>query len=293
MKTTSYLKGGFVKPKFKMHGTIGALFITYALFPGHGFCQNAFETAFNQKIDSLLTADSTNSPKHPLSPNDALGSVMTPSGFGGSGTCIFGGLAGIYPQVYSHKPDLITNGGLCIGDPVKAVNFAASVNMTNVHKLDDFSENFVLSRVVFTGSSISAGALQVFASRRQSDAPGATFYLAFSHAVQITPSVTAGASALTYTIGIGNDRFYGKSPADIAAGKGKYGTAVFGSISYEIRKHLNLNAEWTGQNLASSIGLRPFKNSLSLGLGVTNLTAYSADKPGMVFSFGYPLSLTK
>jgi len=133
----------------------------------------------------------------------------------------------------------------------------------------------------------------MFASKVQSDAPGSTFFMAISHAVQTIPSLTPGCSRLSYTIGLGSGRFYEKSPRDIANGKGEHGTAIFGSVSFEVIRHVSLNAEWTGMNLGFSAGLRPFKSPISLGIGVANLTRYSSDKPNMVFSIGLPLSLTR
>jgi hypothetical protein len=202
-------------------------------------------------------------------------------------------VGGIYPQVYTYKPDLAASGGFCVGNPLKAVNFAAIVNMLDVNRFRNFSYSFILSRIIFTGSSISIGGLQLFPNKNQTDFPYATFYIAYSHAVQTLPSKSQGASALTYTIGIGNGRFLIKSGDDILTGKGKHGTAVFGNVSYEVIKHVNLNAEWTGLNLAFSAGIRPSKVPVSLGIGVANLTNYSNDKPGMIFSIGYPLSLTR
>jgi hypothetical protein len=229
-----------------------------------------------------------------LYPSDAPAALLTPTGFGGYGMYIFGGLGGAYPEVYrNNKADLIASAGACIGDPIKAVNFAASLNMTDVHKFRNFSGNFILSRKLFAGTSIAAGALQMFAANKYSDSPGSTFFMAISHAVQTIPSLTPGSSRLSYTIGLGSGRFYEKSPKDIAAGKGKHGTAVFGSVSFEVVRHLTLNTEWTGMNLGLSAGVRPFKTPISLGIGVANLTKYSSDKANMVFSIGLPLSLTR
>lgn len=229
-----------------------------------------------------------------LFPSDAPGAVLTPTGFGGYGTYVFGGFGGVYPEVYiKNKADLIASVGFCTGDPTDFVNFAASINMTDVHRLQNFSGNFIVSRVLFAGTSISAGALQMFASRKYSDAPGSTFYMAISHAVQTIPSLTPGSSRLTYTIGLGSGRFYDKSPFDIKHGKGTHGTAVFGSVSFEVIRHVNLNAEWTGMNFAVSTGIRPFKTPVSFGVGLANITRYSSDKANMVFSLGYPLSLNR
>lgn len=263
------------------------------------FCQNQFEKELTQKIDNFLapvpqTNLQTAQTQRELYPSDAPGGILIPSGFGGYGTYLFGGLGATYPEVYrDNKADLIASIGACVGNPVKAINFAASLNMTDVHKFRDFSGNFIVSRKLFTGTSISAGALQVFANKRHSDAPGSTFYVAVSHAIQTIESLTPGCSRLSYTIGIGSGRFYEKSPNDITAGKGKHGTAVFGSISYELIQHVNVNAEWTGMNLGISAGIRPFPVPLSLAVGVANLTRYTNDKANMVFSIGYPLSLNR
>jgi hypothetical protein len=279
--------------KFIQSLTVAAI-VMGCLYVNKADAQNSFEDAITSKFDSLSRIKNTGA-AFALGPNDAATGIMVPSGWGGYGTSIFGGLSGDYPEQYTNnKPDLIVSGGVCTGNPEKAVNVAVGINMTDLHKLRDFSGNVIVSREISTGNSISAGALQLFATGKYSDSPNATFYFAYSHAVQWLPSQTPGCSALSYTIGIGNGRFLYKSPDDIAAGKGKYATAVFGSVSYEILKHTNLSAEWYGQNLGVSLTTRPFGNSpLSIGLGADNLTRYTGDKTSMIFSLGYPLSLVR
>jgi hypothetical protein len=263
------------------------------VFGGKAFGQSDFERTMQQKVDSLLAPVKDDNPQDHLVPDDALQTITAPSGWGGYGTYLFGDIGGVYPQVYHTTADLIASGGVCFGNPFKTVNVAVSINLTDVHRFRDFSGNFMVSRVVAIGSSISVGGLQLLANQRQSDAPGQTFYFAFSHAVQSLPSLTQGSSRLTYTIGVGNGRFYLKSPDDIAAGRGKNGTGLFGSISYEVIHHVNLIGEWSGTNLGLSAGFRPFKQPVSFGLGAINLTRYSGDKAGMIFSVGYPLSLNR
>src|ERR1700748_3486522 len=92
--------------------------------------QNAFETTLSQRFDSLLNASpATMQPSAELYPNDALQSVMTPTGWGGYGTYVFGGIGGTYPEVYrQNKADLITYAGVTTGDFTKFVNAAASIN---------------------------------------------------------------------------------------------------------------------------------------------------------------------
>lgn len=255
-------------------------------------CQNKFETELRKKMDSLAV-EPNKFDKGELLPNDAMQNVMTPSGFGGYGTYVFGGIGGVYPAVYTNKPDMIGSVGFCIGNSAKEINFATSVNITKLSSLSDLSVNFIVSRKIFRGTSVSIGGLQLLAHPTISDAPAGTYYIAISHSVQGIFSRAVGSSALTYTIGIGNGRFLLKSPYDIAAGRGSRGTAVFASISYEIFKRVNLNAEWTGLNLGISTGIRPFKSPFSLGIGISDLTRYSSDKPSMLFSMGFPLSLNR
>lgn len=264
------------------------MLITFSSFTAYS--QNAFETALIKKIDSM------SGPVKParLFPNDAANGMLIPSGWGGFGTYVFGYIGGAYPEVYTdHKADLIAAVGFCTGDPEKFINIAFSVNVLDVHRFSDFSGDIDISRSLGKGSSISAGGIQLFANAKQSDAPEPTFYVAFSHSVQTLRSKTPGCSKLTYTIGAGTGRFYLKSYLDKITGKGDYGTGVFGGVSYEVFRHVNFNAEWTGLNLGLSLGITPFKNPLSLGIGVTNLTDYSGDKPGMLFTLGYPLSLNR
>jgi len=280
--------------------TAGGFFIPVA-----GYSQNSFERSLQNQFDSLFIIPggarqntvATYTPHKNatgLFPSSAPQSLMSPTGWGGYGTAIFGSIGGAYPEVYrDSKADLIVSGGACVGNPIKAVNVAVGINMTDVHKFRDFSGNFIISRMLFKGTSIAAGGMQLFANSSQSDAPGQTFFIAVSHAVQTLPSETPGCSKLSYTIGIGSGRFLKKSPKDIENGRGKYGTAVFGSLSYELYKHINVIAEWTGMNLGLAVGARPFNKGLSIGVGVANLTRYSSDKANLVFTLGYPLSFTK
>jgi len=271
-----------------------SVFVISFFRPISGYCQNAFETAINNKLDSLVNFESTDFEESMLYPNDAQQGIMIPLGWGGYGTYLFGGVGGSYPEVYTdNQLDLITTAGVSVGNPEKFANFAASVNMTSPKRFTNFSANVSVSRSVFWGSSITIGGLQLFASDSISDAPDPTFFIAFSHSVQTMPSKTPDCSSLTYTVGIGSGRFALKSEEDILRGKGKYGTFVFGGISYEIFQHVNVNAEWSGMNLGFSLGIRPFKTALSFGIGVTDLTNYSSDKPSAIFSIGFPLSLNK
>ena len=285
-----------VVQKLKLKARVAVLVLTIFCFCATmANAQTTFEGSIASKFDSLFNTKQLSKSKTVFYNNSAPGSLMIPTGFGGSGTYIYGGIGGDYPELYrNNKADLIAFAGVSFGNPAKFVNISLGLNMTDVHRLRDFSGNFNISRLLPGGSSLSTGGLQLFANDKFSDSPGSTFYAAFSHAVQSVPSKSYGASALVYTVGIGTGRFRDKSSADVLSGKGRYGTSVFGSVSYELIKNVNLNAEWYGTNLALSAGVRPFKTPLSFSVGASNLVpSYSGDKVSMVFMVGFPLSINR
>jgi hypothetical protein len=272
-------------------------FVT-VIFPKSAFSQNIFEDLLRLKMDSLVAEKgAVDLDGQVLLPNNSVQSLMTPSGWGGgNSTYVFGVIGGVFPAMYvsPNTGDLVAAVGISGGDPKKYVNASLSMNISRVDDLKDFSFNLILSRQVFKGSSISVGGLGMFADASVSDAPDATYYVAFSHSIQTVRSRSAGYSGLGYTIGYGVGRFLYKSPYDVLNGKGKYGTGFFANISYEIFSQINLNAEWSGMNLGFSSGVRPLKGSaLTFGFGIYNLTGYSGDRVQYMGSLGLPISLGK
>ena len=260
------------------------------------------QTNFDETVDQKMNAFVNEKLLFPqyfniILPSNNLQSVSTPSGWGGGNNAYaFVVLGGIFPALYAdpEKADLISTAGISVGNPVKYVNVSASMNITRVSELRDFSANLLLSRQLPNGSSISVGGLQLFANKSVSDAPDPTFYVAYSHAVQTVKSEVDGFSALGYTIGFGTGRFLHKSPEDVRAGKGRFGTGVFASVSYEVINRLNLNAEWSGLNLGFSMGVRPVKQSaVTMGFGVHNLTRFSGDRVTFLALVGIPVFLKK
>lgn len=274
------------------------LVIAALTVPKIGFAQHPFEMMLRNKMDSLVAQKGpADMGGQVLLPNNSVSSLMTPSGWGGgNSTYIFGVIGGVFPAMYTepNTGDLVAAVGISGGNPKKYVNASLSVNISRVDEFKDYSVNLILSRQLFKGSSISVGALSMFADPAVSDAPNASYYVAFSHAVQGVRSRTAGYSGLGYTIGFGVGRFLYKSPQDILNGKGKYGTGFFANVSYEIMRQVNLNAEWGGMNLGFSSGIRPLKGSaLTFGFGIYNLTKFSGDRIQYIGSLGIPIALGK
>lgn len=262
---------------------------------------NPFEAALKLKMDSLIAEKGPlNSAGQVLLPNNSVQSIMTPTGWGGGNAFYaFGVIGGVFPAMYTtpNKGDLVAAVGVSGGNSKKYINASVSMNITRVDELlkgqiRDASLNIILSRQIFNGSSISIGGLGMFASPAVSDAPDASYYIAFSRSAQGVRSRTPGYSGLSYTIGYGVGRFLYKSPLDIANNKGKFGTGFFANISYELLRQININAEWSGMNLGFSSGVRPIRGSaLTFGFGVYSLTKYSGDRVQYIGSLGLPISL--
>ena len=227
-----------------------------------------------------------------LFPNGSYRSVLTPTGWGGYSTYVFGVLGGTFPQIYHDKPDLAAAVGLGTGNSYKKVGLVGMLNINDVSGVDNLSYSFVASKHIAKGSSISLGGLHLFRNHQKSDSK-ASYYVAYSHAVQSIPSKNAGFARLVYTIGAGSGRFYKKSEDDIQSGKGTNGTALFGNISYEIFKNGNLIVEWTGLNLGGAIAWRPSYKLPALVVGVADLTRNSGDKARLVLSIGHGVLITK
>jgi hypothetical protein len=213
---------------------------------------------------------------------------MTPTGWGGAGAYIFGFIGGTFPQPYRNNSDFVAAAGLGLGNCYKTVGLVGILNINDVDEFNNYSASFIVSRHIGKGSSLSVGALHLFADKHKTDA-GPSYYFVFSHALQNLASTNKGYSRLSYSIGVGSGRFYDKSPKDIAEGKGGNGTAVFANLSYELFKNFNVNAEWTGLNLGCGIGWRPGFKLPVIAIGLADLTNSSGNKPRFVSSIGYAI----
>ncbi len=280
---------------------IGVLLVLAVIFllPNKSSAQrHPFERALKLKMDSLLAEKGdAGLGNQVLLPNNSVQSIMTPTGWGGgNASYLFGVIGGVFPAMYTtpNKGDLVAAIGISAGNSKKYVNASVSLNITRVSELRDLSLNVIISRQILKGASISVGGLGMFASPAVSDAPDATYYIAFSRSAQGIRSKTAGYSGLSYSLGYGVGRFLYKSPLDIANGKGKFGTGFFANVSYEVLRQININAEWSGMNLGFSSGVRPIRGSaLTFGFGIYNLTKYSGDRVQYIGSLGLPISLAK
>lgn len=249
------------------------------------FCmaQEAYSDTTFIAVDSLKITQPA-----PLSlfPNIGGKAMMTPTAWGGFETFVFGSIGGTFPQTYAINPDLIASVGFGTGNSYKTLGIIAIVDINDVSEIDNFTLSLIASRTLSIGNSVSIGAIHLFANRVKSDM-GASYYVAYSHAVQSMPSKFVGCAKLNYTIGIGTGRFYDKSYYDKIAGRGEHGTALFANISYEVLPLLNLGLEWSGLNLCSSLSWRPAINLPSVSIGVADLTRLSGDRARLLTGISY------
>ena len=92
--------------------------------------------------------------------------------------------------------------------------------------------------------------------------------------------------------GVGTGRFAKKSDRDFSEGKGRNGTAGFGSIAVEVASGMNAIVEWTGTNLLTGVNrtIQLQNVPVSLSLGLTDLTSYSGDGVRLIGGAGLGVS---
>jgi hypothetical protein len=224
-------------------------------------------------------------------PNYLGKSMMTPTAWGSEeGGYVFAGLAGSFPQIYTARPDLMSVLGLAAGNPRKAVGVIVMMNMNDVTSLNNYSTNIILHRRLSDADAVAVGGVHMLAAQ-ETDAPP-SFFFVYSHAVQNVIASDEDISRLQYSIGAGTGRFYRKSLADqVRRGKSLYGTAVFANVSYGLTKWLNVNAEWSGINLHTSISVRPAPGLPGINLGLADLTRNSGDRIRVIAAIHYAYAL--
>ena len=227
-------------------------------------------------------------PKYPLFPNFSGKALMTPTAFVSRRTFVYAFIGGTYPQVYTHSPDAIGGVGIGFGNALKFISIVSGINVNDVSKLNNISFSLKISRYLSKGTSVSLGGVHLFRNSAKSDF-GESYFVVVSHAVQSIPSNAKGYSRLFYSIGAGNGRFFLKSQSDQLNGRGSYGSIVFGNLSYEVIRNLNVNLEWDGLNLDFSAGWRPLPNLPSIMVGVADITRFSGDKLRLIGCIGYAI----
>jgi hypothetical protein len=227
---------------------------------------------------SLLHAETI---KAPLWPNAGSNSILVPSGWGASAGMVFFGIGTTTPQVYSDRSDGDSGAGFGLGNPSKNLGLELSVAMMDLSKRDNFSFGFKVHRIIADGTSIGIGGMNLFHDKLKSDADD-SYYVVVSHSMQnLQTESNPYESKLQFNLGVGRGMFSTMSPYDVAAGKGKHGTYIFGSTAYEIFKATNAIVEWSGMNLNAGVSTGLFSISDHIPVTATvaagDLTRYTGD----------------
>lgn len=239
-------------------------------------------------VDTIVTVDGK--AVRSLSPNNLGKAQMTPVAWGVSGGRLFVGLGATFPNSFTTLNDAAAVVGLTLGDPVKYIGGSVTLNILDVSEFNTLSCNIILNKHFSNSSALSVGAIQLARSKLTDGDP--TYFIVYSHALQVA-SKTPGTSALHFSVGVGSGRFYDQSIRDEQEGHPENGTAVFGNISYELFKWMNLNLEWSGVNLHAGVSVKPFRGIPSIGLGIGDITRYSGDRLRFLLSLGYSIELWK
>jgi hypothetical protein len=230
---------------------------------------------------------------HGALPNIHGKSLTTPIGWGAAYGSVFAGVGGTIPSPYSSSADGAACVGVGIGNPVKHVGLEASVTSLDISNWTRYALNLKAHHYLGHGNSVAIGVenINIKDSVASQTDSGKSYYIVYSQGVQ-NPHVIdqeTNKTRLHYSIGVGNGRFWDKSAADIAAGKGKHGTGVFGNVSYELFDAFNAIVDWNGVNLNAGVSktfMLGRQSALGITFGVSDLTGYSGDRIRFIAGVG-------
>ena len=212
-------------------------------------------------------------------PNSAAKSIMTPSGWGAAFGSAFVGAGAVERTPYLPSADGIVAMGYGIGDPVLNAGLQIGTTVSDLSEFDNISFSIKVHRYLTRGTTIAIGGESLFSNDEFTDDAGDTFYFVVSHVVQSLGSNRPGIGRVHVSAGVGSGRFARKSDRDFSAGKGRNGTAVFGSVAVEVVRGTNIILEWSGTNLLAGVSrvIHAQDVPISVSFSVADLTNYSGN----------------
>ena len=225
-------------------------------------------------------------------PNSGAKSIMTPSAWGAAYGSAFVGAGAVERQPYLPTADGVVGLGYGMGDPVLRVGLQLGTTVSDLSDFDNLSFSFKLHRYLARGTSVAIGGESLLSYDQFADDAGDTFYFVVSHVVQAFGSSRPGVGRVHVSAGVGTGRFAKKSDRDFSEGKGRNGTAGFGSIAVEVASGMNAIVEWTGTNLLTGVNrtIQLQNVPVSLSLGLTDLTSYTGDGVRLIGGAGLGVS---
>ena len=226
-------------------------------------------------------------------PNNHGKSLTTPVAWGAYNNVVFVGAGGTTPSPYNTNGDGAAVLGVGLGDPKNNIGVQASIISIDISEWKEYSSAFHLFRELGNADAIGVGVENVMLTNGGDS--GKSFYVVYSRGLQYESMLNKDikTTKLHYSVGAGTGRFGDKSPEDIASGKGKHGTYVFGNLAYEVADSFNIITDWNGLNLnagvskAFSISKLPF----AVTAGLADLTNNSGDRVRFVVAGGFGFKL--
>lgn len=221
-------------------------------------------------------------------PNNHGKSLTTPVAWGAYCNVAFIGVGGTYATPYNGKSDGAAVIGAGFGDPVKNVGAQFLVTSVDLTEWKEYSGSVHLFKKLGEDNAFGIGVESIMLSSG-GDAEK-SFYAVYSQGVQHDMFVNSatGRTKLHFSVGAGTGRFADKTDFDVADGKGKHGTYVFGNVAYEIADQFNLITDWNGTNLNAGVS-KTFmfgKYPVAVTVGVADLTDNSGDRARMIGAIG-------
>ena len=228
-------------------------------------------------------------------PNAAAHTLTIPSGFGPgtfsnqrSPIALGVGIGGVSRVPYTSSPDGGLGFSLSFGNAFETVGATLSMSFNDLSEIgrkDRISFGFKLSRYVSDGLSVAIGGENLLVQTTDGES---SFYAVASLAFDKDKGIMPFDGVVT--LGVGTGRFAHKTPRDVAAGKGRDATSVFGAIAVELSPRFNLVADWNGRNLSAGFAWNIPRTGVSMRLGVRDLTDNSGDGPRLTGSLGFTLA---
>ncbi|MEI7934513.1 MAG: hypothetical protein WCH30_05600 [Chlorobiaceae bacterium] len=226
-------------------------------------------------------------------PNNHGKSITTPVAWGAYNNVVFLGAGGTVPSPYTTKNDGAAVLGVGLGDPVENIGVQASLISIDISEWKEYSSAFHLFRELGNADAIGVGVENVMLTSG-GDADK-SFYVVYSRGLQYESVLNKDikTTKLHYSVGAGTGRFGDKSPQDIADGKGRHGTYIFGNLAYEVADSFNIVTDWNGLNLNAGVS-KSFTISnvpFAVTAGLADLTRNSGDGVRFVFAGGFGFKL--
>ena len=227
-------------------------------------------------------------------PNIHGKSLTTPVGWGAAYGTVFTGFALTSPAPYATGSDGAAGFGIGIGNPVKNLGLQATLVSLDMSDWKRYAVNLHLHRFLGCAKSVAVGVENIMLSNGSDSEE--SYYAVFSQGILCEPFIhkSTGTSSLHYSIGAGSGIFGNKSPLDIASGKGKHGTYVFGNVAFEVFDELNVITDWNGVNLNAGISktfLIDDSFPICVVLGAADLTKNSGDGVRFIAGIGTGITL--